>query len=250
MLPNQIFSGNRAKFVLFGDSLTQTSFSPGGWGNLLADHYARQVDVVSRGLSGYNTRWAKHILPVVFAETQAPPPDLVTVFFGANDAALADGPDARQHVPLDEYKSNLEAIVRHVEKMKSKHAVLITPPPVDGAAWANHHGSTQGGNPEGPDRCSEETEKYASACISVGEKMGYPVLDLFSLLGGKADWEKHLCDGLHFNQKGHQFVFEMLLALLREKFEDLRSENMPLDFPLHSDIDHLNFASSLSIRKS
>ena len=48
---------------------------------------AAQADVIARGYSGYNTRWAAHILDKIFTRGQAPP-DLVTVFFGANDAAL------------------------------------------------------------------------------------------------------------------------------------------------------------------
>lgn len=43
------------------------------------------------GYSGYNSRWALHLLDRVFPlGTAAPPPALVTIFFGANDAALPD----------------------------------------------------------------------------------------------------------------------------------------------------------------
>lgn len=53
---------------------------------------AVQADVVLRGYSGYNLAWAQHLLAKVFP-LQAPPlkPALVTIFFGANDAALAGG---------------------------------------------------------------------------------------------------------------------------------------------------------------
>lgn len=43
------------------------------------------------GYNGYNTRWALQLLDRVFPNnTAAPPPRLVTIFFGANDAALPD----------------------------------------------------------------------------------------------------------------------------------------------------------------
>jgi len=42
---------------------------------------------VLRGYSGYNTAWALHLLAKVFQEGMRPPA-LVTIFFGANDAAL------------------------------------------------------------------------------------------------------------------------------------------------------------------
>ncbi len=49
-----------------------------------------QADVVLRGYSGYNTRWARFLLPKVFPLSASEPTKLVTVFFGANDAALPD----------------------------------------------------------------------------------------------------------------------------------------------------------------
>jgi hypothetical protein len=33
----------RPRLVLFGDSITEQSFAPGGWGAALAAHFARQV---------------------------------------------------------------------------------------------------------------------------------------------------------------------------------------------------------------
>jgi lysophospholipase L1-like esterase len=82
----------RPQFVLFGDSLTQRSFNTDGWAASLANVYQRKVDVVQRGYSGYNTRWALELLPKVFTLPQPPNSILLaTIFFGANDAALADG---------------------------------------------------------------------------------------------------------------------------------------------------------------
>ncbi len=56
---------DRPKFILFGDSITQRGFD-NGWVASLANHYIRKADVFNRGFSGYNTRWAKHLLPTVF----------------------------------------------------------------------------------------------------------------------------------------------------------------------------------------
>lgn len=43
------------------------------------------------GYSGYNSRWALQLMDRIFpANAPAPPPQLVTIFFGANDAALPD----------------------------------------------------------------------------------------------------------------------------------------------------------------
>lgn len=64
-----------------------------------------------RGYSGYNTRWALKVLKKVFPPEEKEAPVAITVFFGANDAALPDRTSAYQHVPLDEYKHNLHSIV-------------------------------------------------------------------------------------------------------------------------------------------
>lgn len=49
----------------------------------------RKCDVVNRGLSGYNTRWAKVILPRLISKNSGAESTVaVTIFFGANDSAL------------------------------------------------------------------------------------------------------------------------------------------------------------------
>ena len=63
------FAHTRRRFVLFGDSITQQGFSVGGWGGRLQDRYARFADVENRGFSGYNSEWARLLLPSLF------PPD-------------------------------------------------------------------------------------------------------------------------------------------------------------------------------
>ena len=106
----------RAKIILFGDSITQMSFSATdcGWGAWIADRYQRRADVLNRGFSGYNSDWFLR-----FAATDEGKADLfdhdnvkiVTIFFGANDASDSKL-NARQHVPLDRYKSNINEIVK------------------------------------------------------------------------------------------------------------------------------------------
>ncbi|KAG7030909.1 GDSL esterase/lipase [Cucurbita argyrosperma subsp. argyrosperma] len=139
----------RPEIVLFGDSLTEQSFSAGGWGAALADTYSRKADVLVRGYDGYNTRWALILLPHVFSSVFVlvlflflvcfdfddflkRAPAVVTVFFGANDATILGGRLGRLHVPVEEYKDNLKTIVNHLKECyPTTLVVLITPPPVD-----------------------------------------------------------------------------------------------------------------------
>jgi hypothetical protein len=43
--------------MLFGDSITQGGWQPHGFAQRLAYVYARKLDVINRGLSGYTTEW-------------------------------------------------------------------------------------------------------------------------------------------------------------------------------------------------
>ncbi|XP_037461378.1 GDSL esterase/lipase At5g62930-like isoform X3 [Triticum dicoccoides] len=121
----------RPRLVLFGDSITEQSFRPGGWGAALADTYSRKADVVVRGYGGYNSRWALFLIQRIFPLVGLPPV-ATTIFFGANDAALPGRTSQRQHVLVEEYKQNLKTIVNHLKDCsKSMVILLITPPPID-----------------------------------------------------------------------------------------------------------------------
>ncbi|XP_057764358.1 GDSL esterase/lipase At5g45920-like [Salvia miltiorrhiza] len=224
----------RPKLYLFGDSITEMSFGDGGWGASLANHFARQADVVLRGYSGYNTRWALKVIQKVFPAT-GEAPLAVTVFFGANDAALPDRYGGFQHVPLDEYKQNLLAIVAFFKKQwPSTRIILITPPPIDeDARLLNPYAN----NPSGlPERTNEVAGRYAKHCLDVAAECGLPAIPLYDKMQQRPDWKKALLsDGLHLTQKGNKFVFEEVINLLAE--EQVSLETLPADFPLFSEID-------------
>ena len=79
---------SRPEIMLFGDSITQFSFAPGGWGATIADVYQRTADVRLRGYSGYNTRWCLPLLHKLFPQKGGISPSLVTVMLGANFVIL------------------------------------------------------------------------------------------------------------------------------------------------------------------
>ncbi|XP_010277729.1 PREDICTED: GDSL esterase/lipase At5g45920-like [Nelumbo nucifera] len=232
----------RPKIVLFGDSITEESFGDGGWGASLAHHFARTVDVVLRGYSGYNTRWALHVAERVFpAATEAEggggreAPLAVAVFFGANDASLSDRSSAFQHVPLEEYKQNLHSIVSFIKKRwPTTFVLLITPPPIDEDGRLKH---PYGDNPSGlPERTNEAAGAYAKACVEVAGECGLPVIDLWSRMQQLPGWEKAcLRDGLHLTPVGNKIVFEEVVESLRQG--GLNLESLPVDLPLLVDID-------------
>jgi len=103
------------------------------FGELNIDGFDDQVDVVLRGYSGYNTRWALRVLDKVFPAVEGGGGDgdrdplAVTVFFGANDACLPDRCSAFQHVPLNEYKHNIHSIVSYLKVNSISLSVSLLP---------------------------------------------------------------------------------------------------------------------------
>ncbi|EKX50640.1 hypothetical protein GUITHDRAFT_151208 [Guillardia theta CCMP2712] len=236
----------RRQMLLFGDSITQfgSKVDPLGWASLLQDLYVaqkRSVDIVNRGFSGYNSRWAKLILPAIIEEHKSNPPVLATILLGANDAAVES---CRQHVPLPEYIQNMEELVKMMRAgWPESVIVLISPPPVDAATWDANKGGPGLGQRE-----LEHVEKYARACSELAARMSCPVLDLFNILHKEKGWEAHFSDGLHLSASGNQILFDALIELINKQFPSLSSESLPMDFKYHGDIPEDDPASVLGDR--
>jgi lysophospholipase L1-like esterase len=258
----------RPSILLLGDSITEESFGEGGWGAHLANHYSRSADVVLRGYSGYNTRWASLVVGRAIA-TVSSAVGAVTVLFGANDASLPDRACAFQHVPLPEYRDNLRAICAVLRaRWPSAAVILITPPPVDesGRVRYPYLGDVSGL----PERTNEAAGRYARACVEVAKQSGFRVIDIWSRMQKFPGWETSflryvlrrrtretpraaLClaslrghqlfffprrDGLHLTPLGNRLLFEEVVLALKDA--NLSLEALPADLPLCSDIDPNN----------
>ena len=199
------------RIVCFGDSITEMGYviEVRGFVAQLADRYARRADVLARGFSGYTTREAVKILD---AAVLAEKPDVVILFFGANDSTL---PGQIQHVPLKEYRRNLQDMASRIA-VAGAWLVLVTPPPVNEHLIKN--------------RMLGNTAAYAKVCIDVGREMNLPVVDLFMKLQEEAGWEKGaLIDGLHLSANGMTRLYEELAVAL-DQLKPLDSfERMAID---------------------
>ncbi|CAO2175072.1 unnamed protein product [Urochloa humidicola] len=228
----------RPRLVLFGDSITEQSFEPGGWGAALTDRFARQADVVLRGLSGYNTRWALKVLPRAMegAADAGADPAAVTVFFGANDASLPDQLQAHQNVPLDEYQTNLRAICGYFkERWPSTAIILITPPPIYKPARIRDMYGVDDPSRQA-ERTNEAAGSYAQACLAVAKELGHPVIDIWTKMQEFPDWQTSaLSDGLHFTPTGNKILFDEVVNTLASI--GFSKESLPSDLPLYPDID-------------
>ncbi|KAI3931319.1 hypothetical protein MKX01_040236 [Papaver californicum] len=206
----------RSHVVLFGDSITEQSFKPDGWGSALANTYTRKVDVVVRGFGGYNSRWG-----------YSNPPIAVTIFFGANDAALLRRTSERQHVPVEEYKENLRKIIRHFKG--TMLVVIITPPPINEEGRNEYAQSLYGDKArELSERTNEVTGVYAKQCIELAKELGFYSINLWSKMQETEGWQKKFLRV--FNEGG------------------LDAIQLASDYPRQSEIDLKNLEKSFQER--
>ncbi|WWD16797.1 hypothetical protein CI109_101229 [Kwoniella shandongensis] len=242
--------------MLFGDSLTQ-AWSDGSLAQRTAEYYSRRLDVVNRGFGGYTSTWAIPVFEQVFATKEAREKGyaqnvkLITIWLGANDACLAPSP---QHVPLEEYKSNLHRLISLIQSPDSAYyapetkIVLINPPPMIESKWLDSRiEKWESFGKEGPkpdqNRDAKVAKEYAEACKDVARETGVPVVDLWQAVveaaGGEGDdqLDPYLYDGLHLTSEGYAVLFKALTALLDEKYPELNPETLPMRMPHWSDVD-------------
>lgn len=229
----------RPKWVVFGDSITQKGNDPAneGWVSRLQDTYQRRVDILNRGYSGYNSRWAKMIWPHI--EPTFRGAELVTVWFGANDAALPDRTSKVQHVPLEEYRANLKYIVDRLKSLACE-VILVTPPPVSEPHRIRHAKEMYGVDLDlGSERTNEVTKEYAQACLDVAHACSVHVVDMWQICMQREPMrygDVFLNDGLHLAAPGNGVMFESLISLLNDSLPQFCVQEIPTDIPEYREL--------------
>jgi len=226
----------RPRIVAFGDSLTERGTEePFGWVNRLSAAYARKADVINRGYNGYNTKWAiKYCLDDVISLE----PDMVIVFFGANDAVFESVP---QFVSINEYKSNLVSIIGAIRSAlgTKTYILLISPPQIDIEMLREYN--TIKKKALLIDRSNERTSLYARACMDVAAFMqtkdpasGHRVAaaDAFASLNDK----RFLVDGLHLSEQGHSELYTLLDVVIQQRLPDMSAGQLSIAGTIWSDI--------------
>lgn len=105
---------------------------------------------------------------------------------GANDASLPDAPN-KQHIPLDEYKTNIEKIVTHPDIVAHEpRIILVAPPPINEHSWWPRDQCS--GYPS-VTRVANTTKDYADTACEVGAKLDVPVVNLWKAFMAKAGFK-------------------------------------------------------------
>ncbi|KAB5589267.1 hypothetical protein CTheo_7284 [Ceratobasidium theobromae] len=241
--------------MLLGDSLTQGGWEPGGFAQRLAYVYARKLDVINRGLSGYNTEWAIPVFEECFAKSEiqplVPKVKLLVIWFGANDACLQQSP---QHVPLPKFVENINKLIDMPTLPSSPwyspttRIILVTTPPIN--ATQRNAGLATRKPPVAPDRTHGMTKSYAQAVIDVGNKRDIPVVDLWTALWKEAGeiekgLEPLLPDGLHCNEKSYGILYDLIIDAITKHYPELHYDKLPKVYCAWDEIDWKNPRPSL-----
>ncbi|BGP45844.1 hypothetical protein JCM10450v2_001679 [Rhodotorula kratochvilovae] len=237
------------RFICFGDSLTELSWGENGLGASLAFLYQRKLDVLNRGLSGYNSDWSLHCLKQWLepASSSGPKTQLMTIWLGANDAVLPGEP---QHVPLARYEANLRAIVALArERAPEAGLVLITPTPFHPDGWLDER--VRRGLPRTHDRKPERTREYADAVKRLGGELGIPVADAYTPVWqemqrlGEEKEGSLFTDGLHLTAGAYRHVVEAVKNAIETTYPEKSWDALPLLFPQWREIPlGSNFATA------
>ncbi|SCV69257.1 BQ2448_2277 [Microbotryum intermedium] len=227
--------------MMVGDSITQGAWALNGTGAALANAYQRKLDVVNRGFSGvWALAVAKEFLPK--KTDHLPKMALMTIWLGANDAALPPSP---QSITVEEFKATLHSIINLVKDSNSPwyspttKFLLITPPPVDADVRNNELASRIPARV--PDRDTERTRLFAVAVLEVGQEAGIPVVDTWTAITQRAaqtpeGLSKFLSDGLHLTADGYGVVTEGVATAIATRLPELHWDRLAEVFPAWTEI--------------
>ncbi|TVY55925.1 Isoamyl acetate-hydrolyzing esterase 1-like protein, partial [Lachnellula suecica] len=179
----------------------------------------------------------------------------ILLLLGSNDSCLPSSP-TKQHIPLEQYRSNLHAIINHPAIKAHEDAVilLVTPPPVNEVHLEKEDLKMGNG---ALTRRQEVTKQYVDVARSIaGEYAGKGVelVDLWSALmdegkrltpgfeesgallgtnekGDSEGLRSLLVDGLHLTGAGYKVFWEQVRPHVGKGWADEPLDNPSWLFP-------------------
>lgn len=97
-------------------------------------------------------------------------------------------PGHNQHVPVEQYKANLQTIIQHPATIaQNPRIILITPPPINEYQLEDFDAEK---NTPHPSRTASTAKKYALAAQEVGATLNVPVVDIWSAFMKTTGWQE------------------------------------------------------------
>jgi len=205
----------RTTVVLFGDSTTAPRGPLRIFAQLLSEALP-DAKVINAGIGSNTTDMARKRFE---RDVLAHDPDVVTVFFGLNDAAVDVWKGATEpRVPVERYQENLRHFVE-VLRERGATAVLMAPNPL---AWTDELRKRYGKPPyntENDTGFNVILSEYVVAVRALAKSENVPLIDVNRIFLDCAEAEGHsihdlLLDGMHPNDQGHRLIADALLAML------------------------------------
>ena len=190
------------KIVLFGDSITAGRFIEAVSPILVDDikkditrMHLETVEIINAGSRSADT--TEDGLKRLQREVLDEQPDIVTIFFGANDVA------EYCLVEVEQYINNLNFMVEQIGHDK---VILITP------SYMNSDKKV--------DRPQERLQEYQRRVKQLGRDLSVPVVDLYKAMCSYPGSNEFLqVDGLHFSKVGYELLSALIVQELKSKLK-------------------------------
>ena len=202
-------SGQPARIVFFGDSITEAGAMPGGYVTLIKDSLQRRgstAAIIGAGVSGNKV---EQLQARIDRDVIAKKPTTVVVYIGINDVWhwTIGIPNAKGSTK-EEFETGLRNVIAKIQAVGSK--VILCTPSVIGEKKA-------GANPEDP-----MLEEYSAISRRVAKETGSALCDLrkafeeYIAKNNPDDLEKGILttDRVHLNPAGNTFVADEILRVL------------------------------------
>jgi acyl-CoA thioesterase I len=185
--------------VCFGDSITA---SETGYVSMLSEKLAKSdIKVINAGRGGDKTTWGLTRFQQDIIDVK---PDAVSIYLGANDAAVGRGRWADEPtVSVEAYRTNLVWMIFMCRQNGIEKISIITPAlRFEGDTYAEH------GN---------ILEAYCLAARAAADEMQCPLVPLDTMFA--EEWAKHpghtglllTRDGTHMTEAGNQLITQTIL---------------------------------------
>ncbi|OGK51826.1 hypothetical protein A2966_00385 [Candidatus Roizmanbacteria bacterium RIFCSPLOWO2_01_FULL_41_22] len=201
-------SSERIYYLPLGDSLTigLGVSEEERWPNILVSRLQKQRMPIQLGvnpaISGYTTEdLIREELPVV----KQYQPDLVTILIGANDSFI--------NLDLNVFRSNMQIILKEAnEVVNDPSSVVVMTIPDYSIAFLPYGNQVP---------TKEKIITYNQIIKEEANKMGMPVIDIFSFSQNLQDPQYYIDGGLHPSGLGYQkwvdFIYPQVSKLLRNR---------------------------------
>ena len=171
------------------------------------------IQFVNHAQSGYTSTHARRGTYLQYIKER---PDLVLIALGGNDCERFGGSEAPTLVSPDEYRRNMDAILRAFRDNTSAQLVLLTPVPVmesmlkrvadfakSQLTWRN-----------------QDLQVCADILGELAVRYGLPLVNLMGAFGVDLPSSLYLSDGLHPGPLGQQVILRQLLNVISMKLND------------------------------